>query len=50
MVLLNELVAFADYGNFGGVFAAENGRFSGGYFVVGAFFGGICFLGFYWVE
>jgi len=50
MVLINELVAFADYGNLGGVFAAEVWAFSEGYFVVGAFFGGICFLGFYWVE
>ena len=50
MIMVNGLVAFADYGNSGGVFAAEVWAFSEGYFVVEVFFGGICFLGFCWIE
>ena len=42
--MVNGLVAFADYGNSGEVFAAEVWAFSEGYFVVEVFFGGICFL------
>jgi len=51
LVLINQvLVAVADYDNLGGVFAAEVWVFSEGYFVVEVFFGGICFLGFCWIE
>ena len=44
MVLINQVLVFADYGNSDGVFAAEVWAFSGGYFVVEGVFGGICFL------
>ena len=50
MIMVNGLVAFADYDNLGGVFAAEVWVFSERYFVVEVFFGGICFLGFCWIE
>ena len=45
MIMVNGLVAFADYDNLGGVFAAEVWAFSERYFVVEVFFGGICFIG-----